>query len=148
MSAEGIFRSWRNGFSPSILFPKRGGDVPGGRDLLLLDVKTPNRSEIFSFSNSNWKCFDHGDLFEKQIEPHLRNIDPYKAYQEQMKLFGEGDARATEIYASAYEQDSEFYSFLRRLQTYEQLFERKTTILLDSDSELLKYFKGPRASNK
>jgi len=65
-----------------------------------------------------------------------------------MKLFGEGDGRATEIYASSYEQDMEFYSFLRRLQTYEKLFEGKTTILLESDSELLKYFRSPRVSSK
>jgi membrane protease subunit HflC len=71
-----------------------------------------------------------------------------KAYQQQMKLFGEGDARATEVFASAYEQDAEFYSFLRRLQTYERLFEGKTTILLESDSELLKYFKSPRGPSK
>jgi len=71
-----------------------------------------------------------------------------KAYQQQMKFFGEGDGRATEIYASAYEQDSEFYSFMRRLQTYEQLFEGKTTILLEADSELLKYFRNPRVSSK
>jgi membrane protease subunit HflC len=71
-----------------------------------------------------------------------------KAYQQQMKLFGEGDARATEVFASAYEQDAEFYSFLRRLQTYEQLFEGKTTILLESDSELLKYFRSSRGPSK
>ncbi len=71
-----------------------------------------------------------------------------KAYSQQMKLFGEGDGRATEIYASSYEQDTEFYSFLRRLQTYEKLFEGKTTILLESDSELLKYFRSPRISGK
>ena len=71
-----------------------------------------------------------------------------KAYQQQMKFFGEGDGRATEIYASSYEQDAEFYSFLRRLQTYEKLFEGKTTILLESDSELLKYFRNPRVSNR
>jgi membrane protease subunit HflC len=65
-----------------------------------------------------------------------------------MKLFGEGDGRATEIYASSYEQDMEFYSFLRRLQTYEKLFEGKTTILLESDSELLKYFRSPRVPSK
>lgn len=75
-----------------------------------------------------------------------REIILAKAYQQQMKLTGEGDARATEIYASAYEQDPEFYSFLRRLQTYEKLFEGKTTILLESDSELLKYFRNPKLS--
>src|SRR4030065_896075 len=71
-----------------------------------------------------------------------------KAYEPQMKLFGEGDGRATDIDASSYEQDAEFYSFLRRLQTYEKLFEGKTTILIESDSELLKYFRSPRASGK
>lgn len=75
-----------------------------------------------------------------------REIILAKAYQQQMKLTGEGDARATEIYASVYEQDPEFYSFLRRLQTYEKLFEGKTTILLESDSELLKYFRNPKLS--
>jgi membrane protease subunit HflC len=71
-----------------------------------------------------------------------------KAYQQQMKLFGEGDGRATEIFASSYEQDMEFYSFLRRLQSYEKLFEGKTTILLEADSELLKYFRSPRVPSK
>ena len=71
-----------------------------------------------------------------------------EAYQEQMKLFGEGDGRATDIYAAAFEQDTEFYSFLRRLQTYEKVFEGKTTVLLESDSELLKYFRSPRAPVK
>jgi len=71
-----------------------------------------------------------------------------KSYQEQTKLFGEGDARATEVYASAYEQDPEFYSFLRRLQTYEKLMEGKTTILLETDAELLRYFRSPRAPAK
>ncbi len=71
-----------------------------------------------------------------------------KAYSQQMKLFGEGDGRATEIYIGSYEQDAEFYSFLRRLQLYEKLFEGKTTLLLESDSELLKYFKSPRVSGK
>ncbi len=71
-----------------------------------------------------------------------------KAYEQQMKLFGEGDARATEIYAAAYEQDPEFYSFLRRMQTYEKMFAGKTTILLEADAELLNYFRSPRLKGK
>lgn len=71
-----------------------------------------------------------------------------KAYSQQMKLFGEGDGRATEIYIASYEQDAEFYSFLRRLQLYEKVFEGKTMVLLESDSELLKYFKSPRISGR
>jgi membrane protease subunit HflC len=73
-----------------------------------------------------------------------REIILAKAYQEQMKLTGEGDARATDIYAASFEKNPEFYSFLRRLETYEKVFEEKTTILLDTEAELLKYFTSPR----
>ena len=71
-----------------------------------------------------------------------------KAYQQQMKLIGEGDGRATDIYAASYNLDREFYSFFRRLQTYEKLVEGKTTILLEGDAELLKYFRGPGMTGK
>jgi membrane protease subunit HflC len=71
-----------------------------------------------------------------------------KAYQQQMKLIGEGDGRATEIFASAYDLDREFYSFFRRLQSYEKVVEGKTTLLLEGDSELLKYFRSPAVSGK
>lgn len=71
-----------------------------------------------------------------------------KAYEQQMKLFGEGDARATGIYAAAYEQDPEFYSFLRRLHTYEKMAEGKTILLLEADAELLNYFRSPRLKGK
>jgi modulator of FtsH protease HflC len=73
-----------------------------------------------------------------------REIILARAYQEQMKLTGEGDARATDIYASSFEKDPEFYAFLRRLETYEKVFEEKTTILLDTEVELLKYFASPK----
>lgn len=71
-----------------------------------------------------------------------------KAYEQQMKLFGEGDARATAIYAAAYEQDPEFYSFLRRLHTYEKMAEGKTILLFEADAELLNYFRSPRLKGK
>jgi len=73
-----------------------------------------------------------------------REIILARAYQEQMKLTGEGDARATDIYAASFEKDPEFYAFLRRLETYEKVFEEKTTILLDTEAELLKYFASPK----
>jgi membrane protease subunit HflC len=71
-----------------------------------------------------------------------------KAYEEQMKLIGEGDARATQVFAAAYEQDPEFYSFFRRLQTYEKLVEGKTTLLLEWDSDLLRYLRSPAPSRR
>ena len=57
---------------------------------------------------------------------------------------GEGDAQATAIYASAYETDPEFYSFMRRLEAYERSLGAGTTIVLDADSDLLKYLEKSR----
>ncbi len=62
-----------------------------------------------------------------------------KSYEQAQKLMGEGDAQATAIYASAYEKDPEFYSFMRRLETYERSLGTGTTIVLDAGSDLLKY---------
>ena len=62
-----------------------------------------------------------------------------KSYEQAQKSMGEGDAQATSIYASAYEKDPEFYSFLRRLETYERSLGAGTTIVLDAGSDLLKY---------
>ena len=54
---------------------------------------------------------------------------------------GEGDARAAEIYAGAYGQDAEFYAFYRSLQAYrESLADGRTTLVLDPNSEFLRYF--------
>ena len=62
-----------------------------------------------------------------------------KSYEQAQKSMGEGDAQATAIYAAAYEKDPEFYSFLRRLETYERSLGAGTTIVLDAGSDLLKY---------
>ena len=54
---------------------------------------------------------------------------------------GEGDARAAEIYAGAYGQDAEFYGFYRSLEAYRNsLADGRTTLVLDPDSEFLRYF--------
>lgn len=55
-------------------------------------------------------------------------------------LRGEGDARALEIYAESYNQDKEFYQFTKTLETYRKTMKEKTTLLLDPNSDLLKYF--------
>jgi membrane protease subunit HflC len=54
---------------------------------------------------------------------------------------GEGDARAAEIGAAAYGQDAEFYAFYRSLEAYRQaLGDGRTTMVLDPDSDFLRYF--------
>jgi membrane protease subunit HflC len=68
------------------------------------------------------------------------------AYETSQKLSGEGDAKATTIYAQAFGQDPEFYAFTRRLQTYEKSFNTGTTLVLSPDSELLRYLQSPRGN--
>ena len=59
---------------------------------------------------------------------------------------GAGDARATEIYASAFGQDREFYKFYRSLNGYRTAFGSTSDILLlEPKSEFFDYFKGSEA---
>lgn len=65
------------------------------------------------------------------------------AYKVSKTLRGEGDAKATRIYAEAFEKDPEFYSFLRTLEAYEKFLVRGTTLVLGSDSLLFRYLESP-----
>ena len=54
---------------------------------------------------------------------------------------GEGDAKATEIYAKAYGQDEGFYEFYRSMNAYRSaLSGRQDILVLEPDSEFFKYF--------
>jgi membrane protease subunit HflC len=63
-----------------------------------------------------------------------------EADRDAQQVRGEGDAQAAAIYAGAYGRDPEFYAFHRSLQAYREAFgEGGTTLVLDPDSELLRY---------
>ena len=62
-----------------------------------------------------------------------------EAFEAAEILRGEADAEATDIYAAAYGQDAEFYSFTKSLETYEAVIDPGTTVILGTDSELLRY---------
>ena len=62
------------------------------------------------------------------------------AYKDSEIIKGEGDARQTEIYASAYQQDSEFYSFTRSIEAYKKSVGTGNDILvLDAKGDFFKY---------
>ncbi len=65
------------------------------------------------------------------------------AYRDAETIRGEGDAQATEIYASAYGKDQDFFAFYRSLIAYQNSFIGNSDIMiLKSDSEFFKYFRG------
>lgn len=63
------------------------------------------------------------------------------AYRDAEQLRGEGDARAAETYAGAYNKDVEFYAFYRSMQAYQESFDAGgNMMLLEPDSEFFQYF--------
>ena len=65
-----------------------------------------------------------------------------QAYEQAQKLRGEGDAEALKIYAEAYNKDPEFYAFWQTLQTYKDVIDKDTTIIISPDSDFAKYIYG------
>jgi membrane protease subunit HflC len=58
------------------------------------------------------------------------------------KVRGEGDARALEIYADAYNRDPEFYRFWRTLESYRTALADDVRLVLSTDSEYLEFLEG------
>jgi len=66
-----------------------------------------------------------------------------EAYKTAQTLKGEGEAESVRIYAESFNQDPEFYKFYRTLEAYRLTFIDKTTVLLSTDSDFLKYLTKP-----
>ncbi len=68
-----------------------------------------------------------------------------EAYREVEEIRGMADAKATEIYARAYNQSPEavaFYEFTRTMQSYKFTIAENTTLVLSTSSDLFKFLKG------
>ena len=66
-----------------------------------------------------------------------------EAFKRAQKIKGSADAEATIIYADAYGKDPEFYSFVQTLEIYREALDKNSSLILSTDSEFLKYLKGP-----
>lgn len=68
-----------------------------------------------------------------------------EAYRQVEEIRGVADAKATEIYARAYNQTREaasFYAFTRTMQSYKSIITANTTLVLSTNSDLFKFLKG------
>ncbi len=72
-----------------------------------------------------------------------RDILLAEAYKEAESIRGAGDAESIKVYATAYGQDPDFYSFYRHLEAYGKVFGQDSTLVLQADSDLLKYLNTP-----
>ncbi|MBF0170506.1 MAG: protease modulator HflC [Nitrospinae bacterium] len=64
-----------------------------------------------------------------------------EAYEKEQKLRGDGEASAITITARAYGKDEKFYEFLRSLEAYRNSMKDRSTMVLSSESEFLKYLR-------
>jgi membrane protease subunit HflC len=78
-----------------------------------------------------------------------REITLAQAYREAQKTKGEGDAKASALYAAAFGKNSEFYSFYRSMEAYKQSFKNKSDVMvLDPSSAFFKYLKSSGKGGK
>lgn len=74
-----------------------------------------------------------------------RDIILSRAYRDAQKIKGQGDAKATALYAEAFGRDPQFAQFYRSLDAYRSSFKtRQDLMVLDPSSEFLKYMKSSR----
>ncbi|MCZ4303828.1 protease modulator HflC [Zoogloeaceae bacterium G21618-S1] len=78
-----------------------------------------------------------------------REIIVANAYRDSQRVKGDGDAKATAIYAESFGADPEFYAFYRSLQAYRQSFADKGDVLVvEPSSDFFKYLKSGAALRK
>ena len=78
-----------------------------------------------------------------------REVILAQAYRDAQRVKGEGDARATALYAAAYQGNPEFYTFYRSIEAYKQSFKNKSDVLvLEPNSEFFKYLRSGGKAGK
>ncbi len=76
-----------------------------------------------------------------------REVTLANAYRDAQKIKGDGDAKASALYASAFGRNAEFYAFYRSMEAYKQSFKSKSDVMvIDPSSAFFKYLKGSRVA--
>ena len=72
-----------------------------------------------------------------------REVIIAEAYRDAQKLKGEGDAKASALYADAFGRDAQFAQFYRSLEAYRASFRSKTDVMVvDPSSDFFKAMRG------
>ncbi len=105
----------------------------------VFDRMTSERKRIAERSRSEGQGKAAEIRGQKERDVLAASSAGYKTAQE---IKGEGDAKATAIYARAYGRDPEFYQFLKSLETLSSGLDKDSVLVLTTDSEMLRYFKA------
>ena len=78
-----------------------------------------------------------------------REVIVAEAYRDAQKVKGEGDAKASALYAESFGRDAQFAQFYRSLEAYRISFRNKTDVMVvDPSSEFFKAMRGNTAPAK
>ena len=115
-------------------------------DVRLKRVDLPQNNEQSIYRRMQAERIRQANKFRSEGEEESRKIkastDKDKtiiladAYKEAEEVKGEGEAIAVDIYARAFSQDPDFYEFYRTLETYKIILDKKTTLVLPTNSKL------------
>ncbi len=103
------------------------------------DRMIAERKQIAQKFRSEGKGEAQKILGDKELD--LKKIRS-EAYRRSQEIKGRADAEATRLYADAFGRDPEFYSFVKTLEIYDEALDKESTLILSTDSDLLKYLKG------
>lgn len=76
-----------------------------------------------------------------QMQRELKEITS-EAYRKALEIRGAADAEAAAIYADAYNQDEDFYAFLRTLESYKKGIQSNSRLVISTDSAYYHYLKN------
>ena len=77
------------------------------------------------------------EILGKQIQREKEIMS--NAYLMSQKTIGKADAKAMDIYATAYSKDPEFYNYFKTLETYKKTLDPSTIFILSTDNKFLKF---------
>ena len=115
-------------------------DLPPENEKFIFDRMRAERERIAKQYRAEGQEESAKIIAETEREKTVILAEAYKTAQ---TLKGEGEAESVKIYAESFNQDPEFYKFYRTLEAYRKTFKDKTTVLLSTDSEFLKYLSKP-----
>ncbi len=78
-----------------------------------------------------------------KMQRELKEISS-EAYRKVLEVRGAADAQAAAIYAEAYNQDKEFYTFLRTLESYKKTIKKNGKLVISTDSDYYRYLKDAK----
>lgn len=103
------------------------------------DRMIAERKQIAQKFRSEGKGEAQKILGDKELD--LKRIKS-EAYRKAQEIKGKADAESTKLYAEAFGKDPEFYSFVKTLEIYNDALDKESSLVLSTDSDLLKYLKG------